>query len=207
MNNFSYVGITLTQQLSFNKMAFEQALKAKRVLISVISQLYEYGQLPQNIFFNIFDTKISPILLYGSEIWGINKLVQPELVHNYACKRYLCVKEKTINAGVRGDCGRFPMFIGAAKRAVKYWCKITKMGDHRLVKKAYNMQKFLDNTGQTNWCSGIRKLLCSNGFGYIWYNQSVLNERSFFKSFVQKLKDQYIQEWQSLINDSSKLIM
>jgi hypothetical protein len=93
VSNFSYVGITLTQPLSLNRMASEQAYKAKRVLISILSQLYDYGQLSPKVFFNIFDTKISPILLYGSEIWGIHKFIQPEIVHNYACKRYLCVKK------------------------------------------------------------------------------------------------------------------
>lgn len=62
----------------------------------------------------------------------------------------MCVGQKTINAVVLGDCGRFPMYINAAKRNIKYWCKILNMGDDRYVKKCYLMMKYLDDFGQ-NW--------------------------------------------------------
>ena len=42
-------------------MAKEQVVKGKRVLIAVLSKLYQYGQLPKDVFFKIFDTKICPV--------------------------------------------------------------------------------------------------------------------------------------------------
>ena len=60
-------------QLSFNRMAIDQATKAKRVLISLLNSLYNLGQLPTDVFFKLVDRKISPVLLYGSEIWGLQK--------------------------------------------------------------------------------------------------------------------------------------
>ena len=59
-------------------MAKEQAVKDKRVLIAVLSKLYQYGQLPKDVFFKMFDTKICPVLLYGSELWGVAKQVTIE---------------------------------------------------------------------------------------------------------------------------------
>ena len=143
--------------------------------------------------------------MYGAEIWGSQKQMPIEIIHNYACKRYMCVNQKTVNAAVLGDCGRFPMFIKAAQRCVKYWCKILKMPDSRLVKKSYLMLKNLDCIGQRNWASDIRKLLCENGFGYIWFDQQIQHEKHFLDIFVQRLKDQYIQEWLTILNTSSKL--
>ena len=29
--------------------------------------------MPVNMLFRIFDTKVKPILLYGSEVWGVRK--------------------------------------------------------------------------------------------------------------------------------------
>ena len=54
---FTYVGVKFTRQLSLIQMAKDQAIKGKRVLISVLSKLYEYGQLTKEVFFKIFDTK------------------------------------------------------------------------------------------------------------------------------------------------------
>ena len=103
-NRFSYVGITFSQKLSLNVMASEQATKAKRVLISILSSLYKYGQLPNDIYFKLFDMKIKPILMYGAEIWGIFPNEMTEIVQRYACKRFLCVNQKSTNAAVMAEC-------------------------------------------------------------------------------------------------------
>ena len=88
---YMYLGMTLSMQLSFNRMAIDQATKEKRVLISLLNSLYNLGQLPKDAFFKLFDRKVSPVLLYGSEIWGFTKREPVEVVHKYTCKRCKCV--------------------------------------------------------------------------------------------------------------------
>ena len=73
--------------------------------------MYNYGQLSREVFFKMFDTKISPILMYGSEIWGIEYRQVVETIHHYACKRYMCVRLNSTNDAVLGECGRFPLNI------------------------------------------------------------------------------------------------
>ena len=121
---FTYVGLNFTLQLSLTQMASEQAVKAKRILISILSKLYNDGQLSREVFFKIFDTKISPILMYGSEIWGIEYRQVVETIHHYACKRYMCVRLNSTNDAVLGECGRFPLNIQCNKRCITYWLKI-----------------------------------------------------------------------------------
>lgn len=53
--------------------------------------------------------------------------------------------------------------------------------------------------------TGIRNLLCNNGFGYIWIAQHVKQEKTFLFKFVSSLKYQLVQEWFGTIRDSSKL--
>ena len=110
VNYFIHLGMTLSMQLSLNRMAIDQATKANQVLISLLNSLYNLGQLPKDFFF-IFDRKVSPVLLYGSEIWGFTKGEAIYVVHRYACKPYMCVGLRACNASVLGDCGRFPMWI------------------------------------------------------------------------------------------------
>lgn len=52
--------------------------------------------------------------------WGTHKQETIEAIHNYACKCYMCVKQKSTNCAVLGDCGRYPIYISAAKRCIKY---------------------------------------------------------------------------------------
>ena len=89
-----YLGMTLTMRLSFNRMAIDQTTKANRVLISLLNSLYNLGQLPKDVFLKLFDGKVSPVWLYGSEIWDFTKRVPTEVVHRYACKRYMYVRLK-----------------------------------------------------------------------------------------------------------------
>ena len=96
------------------------SVKAKKVLLYVLNSLKTYKCLPYDVFFKIFDTKISPILLYGSEIWGINCYQCVESVQIVACKQFLDVQSSTCNDTVMGDLARYPMQIYSAKRCVKY---------------------------------------------------------------------------------------
>ena len=165
VSKFTYVGVTFTSKLSTNIMAADQSVKAKRALIAVMNSLYKCGQLPSSIFFKLFDTKIKPILLYGSELWGYSKRDTTEIVQRYACRRFLCVNQKSCVAPVMAECERFPIYIDTSVRTLKYWLKILHMPEYRLVKKCYNMLKLFDENGKTNWVSHNRTILLSSGFG------------------------------------------
>ena len=67
------------------------------------------------------------------------------------------------------------------------------------------MLKFYADAGVTNWTSCLKHILYSNGFSYVWERQSVVNERQFINSLVQRLKDQHIQQWYASIHRNSKL--
>ena len=104
------------------------------------------------------------------------------------------------------ECRRYPLPINMSKRCICYWLKNLKMQDHGYVKKCYFMQKWYDEAGVSIWVSGIRQLLCKNGFGFIWENQGVENEKQFVSLFIQRLKDQYLQNWHECVRLSAKLV-
>ena len=161
--------------------------------------------LQHKSFFKIFDTKICPMLFYGSELWGLNHYEAVERVHTYACKRYMLAPIHAPNLTIYGDCGRFPMYIYTAKKVIKYWLRILDMPEYRYVKKCYNMMKLYDGLGRQNWVTFLRKHLYENGFGYVWEAQGISNEKLFLTLYLQRLKDQYLQIWYSNCTDSSKL--
>lgn len=48
-------------------------IKAKEMLVAVLNNIYDMLPVNYQTFFNIFDSKINSILLYGAEIWGLEK--------------------------------------------------------------------------------------------------------------------------------------
>ena len=207
VNDFTYVGSLFTNRLSLYKMADAVASKSKNVLNYVLNCLNVLPYLPTGMFFKIFDLKICPILLYGSELWGLVRMTTVEQVQIYACKRLLNVSRLSCNDAIMGDLGRYPMYIFAAKRCMKYWLRLLKLPNTRLVKVCYKMMMHYDNIGHTNWVTFLKNNLLSNGFGYIWHQQYVENEKLFLYQYTERLKNQYIQQWTSNCNDNHKLLL
>ena len=54
-----------------------------------------------------------------------------------------------------------------------------------------------DASGRHNWASDMRILLCSLGFGYAWYEQSVGDEKYFLDLIKERLIDISCHEWHS----------
>ena len=119
--SYKYLGITLTSNLLWNKHTCNSSTQAKKLLIGTFRSLGCLHDLSYNTFFKIFDCKIAPVLLYGSEIWGFQDFSAIESVHLYACKRFLGVKRSTSNVIVYGECGRTPMYIVQYVWIMTYW--------------------------------------------------------------------------------------
>ena len=52
---------------------------------------------------------VSPILCFGSEVWGYEYSSVIESVHNDFCKNFLGVNSSVNNVVALGECGRLPL--------------------------------------------------------------------------------------------------
>ena len=208
VNKYVYLGFTFTTSMSLQESAKQLALKGKRALFDVLRLHSRLEQMTRNTFFKIFDSKIQPILLYSSEVWGV--LVKDnnpiESVHLFACKIFLNVAARTPNKMAYGELGRHPLQIICYIRAIQYWFRLLKMDSERLPNQAYRMLMNLDSNGKCNCASSIRLVLQSLGFGYVWLAQGVTRENCFLRMFKQRLTDVFRQDWMAGINSSDRFI-
>ena len=89
----------------------------------------------------LFSSIVTPILLYGCEVWGphllgrinsfnmfkknifqINSAI--EKLHLKFCKRVLGVHSKSTNMAIYAELGRTPLIVQITKLVVKYWFRI-----------------------------------------------------------------------------------
>ena len=94
----------------------------------------------------IFDTMISPILTYNSEIWGVYAKPdfktwdgsQIEKAHLQFCKRYLEVNNKASNIACRAELGRFSLNIPINQKFSNTFCiyslKMRNLSSNKLFK-------------------------------------------------------------------------
>ena len=73
---------------------------------------------------SLFDKLASPILLYGSEIWGIYNYKEVDKLHIRFYKMVLGVRKQTMNYAVLWELGRLPLSSIAKFIYIKYWLKI-----------------------------------------------------------------------------------
>ena len=85
VDSFCYLGMKFYYNGNFNqaiKTLNEQALKAYNGLLSLFTRV----SLDIKTKLLLFDSKVAPIILYGSEIWGVYDFKEVDKLHVQFCK-------------------------------------------------------------------------------------------------------------------------
>ena len=203
VNNYKYLGYTLTTKISADVALAEYAGRAKRRVIEIFRTLFKLGRLDVKIFFKLFDAQVKPMLLYAGEIWGGISYETIEKVQAFACKKLLNVSLRTPNTMVYGEIGRYPIFIDSIVRVTKYWHKLITMAPDRIPKQAYEREK-LELTKKNGWAKTLKETLEINGFGDVWLNEGAPNMNGFIRAFKQRLIDCDKQKWHNKLTNSDR---
>ena len=138
------------------------------------------GYLPLNVAFKLFDSKVLPILCYGSEIWGSQIWSDIEIVQNQFCKYVLGLGSRSVNVAALAECGRKPLYVHYMTKCIKYWLKLLSMEPRRYPKVCYKMLLNFQN---------VIEFSQFTGFGDAWQNQGVGNDKLFITLFEQRITD------------------
>ena len=148
------------------------------------------------LMIKLFDAPlISPILLHGSEIWGVDcndqiEKDQAELVQIKFLKCLLSVNKYCSNNARRAETGRFPIKNEAQYRNFKFWLTLTKHPKHKLSQVVYNDMKSRMN--KELWSQKIKRVLHQIGLEYLW-TKAHENDIGIMNIIKQRLKDIELQ--------------
>ena len=85
VNKFSYLGIVFTPGGSFSEAQATLADQAQKAIFAMNRYLNKFVNLTP--YLDLFDKLITPILNYGSEVWGFAKSMHIERVHLLFCQK------------------------------------------------------------------------------------------------------------------------
>lgn len=204
VNSYKYLGLTFSTRHSFTVAMDEAKLRGKKVTNDILCTLKKIGCNSPVVFFKLFDSQVVPLLLYASEIWGYKSYKQIEQVHLYACKRFLHVRNKTINDVVYGELGRYPLWITSITRCIKYWFRLLKQSNVRYSKKAYNTLLSMHDKGHITWATRIKNILCEHGFEQVWLF-GCGNETELMKELKTRLASNFYHNWRNHLDSSAHL--
>ena len=200
-----YLGLLFSSNGLFSKTQSTLAEQANKAVFHLHRVLVRFKRLPLSAILDLFDKLVTPILCYGCELWGFHTSPDIERVHLSFCKRILCVKKSSQNDFVYGLLGRYPMQITRHCRIISYWLKIVSGNKPLYVNHVYQSAVTrMTNTPSRNWAYDVKQLLCTSGFGDVWYNQGVSDPESFIKAFKCRLCDMFNQTWSGRLYQSPR---
>ena len=206
VNNFSYLGMLFNYNGKFNVTQKHIAAQGKKALFCLMKEVQKHNFNVPTLL-SLFDTYVSPVLNYCSEIWGYMKAQEIEKIHTMFLKRLLGVKRSTSNDMIYSETGRLPLIVNRKFNMLKYWLKLTRT-ENCVLKNIYEMTlRSCNHQNNKNWSAEIRDILISIGLVDVWQQQRVENERLFLYLAKQSLKDLAYQKIDSFINNSNKCIL
>ena len=93
VRNFKYLGIIFTAGGSFSETQNTLSGQAQKAIFKLNKYLYRCTFISPKHKMELFDKLVTPILNYGSEVWGFIQGKSIERVHLQFCKQLLGVKK------------------------------------------------------------------------------------------------------------------
>ena len=159
------------------------------------------GPLPPNIMCYLFNSLIRPILLYGSDIWGINKAGK-ETIDKVFLRYMRCVlgvKCTTSNIITIGECGEMPPSVYADINTLCYAERLKNIPDTAIVKQVYLELKQLNENGFKTWVTAVQQT--ANSYGI---NKSFSSESAFKKYCKDLVFTEYKKRWKSDLTNTEQ---
>lgn len=204
VQHYTYLGLNHSTQLTWGPALHKLCQQAQRNLAVIYKLEQYYKNVPINIMLELFEKLVSPILMYGAEIWGYKQMNCIERIQTRFCKHILGLSKTACDAAALGECGKKRLKVLYFSKCIKYWLKLCCLPDNRLNKRCYGMLKNYDEAGRVTWATHIKMLLSRYGFGFVWEEQGVGDIDAFMYIFKERVSDCSDQEWSSEINDMSK---
>lgn len=217
VKEFSYLGITFSISGSFSNAIQTLKDKASKAMHPLVDTVFKFS-LGVSTSMNLFDKLIQPIVLYGSEVWGVLSHHQlrsiskdPNLFCKYLLdsptekpklkfsKLILGLKRNTSTLAVYGDLGATPSTLNSILRVIKFWHRIVQIDDNTLVKKAFLESTSLpDNL--SNWLTTVKTTLNLLGLSSIWNNPSSFSEKEVCRKLKYESAALFKKFWHSEIS-------
>ena len=125
---YKYLGFKFTPSSEITSGLSDLKDRAMKAFYKIKRKMGPSFQTFPLLTLKLFDTLIKPILLYGSDFWGILKLPKNnpfEILHLQCCKQVLGVQKQTTNIGVLLELGQIPLHHYAVKNGLKNWVRLT----------------------------------------------------------------------------------
>ena len=220
VKTIKYLGFSISaKNCNFLPTLDDLSVRANRALFSLNSK-YKLSKLLKRLALKIFNTLITPILLYGSEVWGpfmdfdylTWNTCKIERVHTQFIKRLLGCNIQTSNIMARAEVGARPLLLNIIKGVIGYTNNII----NRPNSTAHAAFKYeCENDTSPNFSNYLQKFrfpnilekskpetakICCDAYDRHWWEQ--INNSSKARSYVTFKTTVYYEKYLDLIENT-----
>ena len=131
VEEYTYLGVTFNYNGLFKKALNKQITQARKAMFALLAKA-KYLKLPIDITCELFQRTVTPVLLYGCEIWGPSDIKDIEIFHRSFLRILLKTFKFTPNCMLYGETGVTNMNICINSRMINFWAKL-KFGDQNKI--------------------------------------------------------------------------
>jgi hypothetical protein len=209
VTQYKYLGIELTRTLKWNPYIKRILEKAKRNMTQALAMGIRGGFMSIRLANIVWMSLVRSIIEYGCEIWGEKDVVEFEQLQLNMGKRILRCGSRTSDEVVRGELGWERQKARRDEMRLRYWGKITRMEDDRIVKIIYRESRRRmeaeedartrgENVVMTNtWCRYTRKLMKELHFEQEWAEETVPPEEEWNEILRERIHDREQVKWRT----------
>ena len=197
-----YLGILLAGSHSYSKHKSLAVSKGMRALFSLSKFYFRNKNLPVKTFLQLFHSLIQPVVLYGSEIWGVlfrkSEMICGEGSINWSsdldkpavrfAKLIMGLPRGAPNSSTLLDLGLTRSHAVAFSRAISYWNRISRKTEGSIMRDCLTHQVNMINDGKKPWLLYIKNILERTGLGeYFERESSTFHPKILLSNFKDKI--------------------
>ena len=134
VNNYTYLGVNISYNLSFKKHLENKLSSSKMAISSTWSKYIANPKISHKNKLKIFNAAARSIMLYGSQIWGYERYDSVEKLFRYFIKKMFILPSNTPNYVLYLETSYETLFITTIKLHFSYINRILALNSNRLPK-------------------------------------------------------------------------
>jgi hypothetical protein len=198
VDEYKYLGFIVDKNMTFEKGSATLAESGGRALSCILNKLKGLKGAGYNTYTRLYNAGVTPILDYGSEIWGYKASKKIDYVQNRAIRYFLGIPKSAPNIGIQCELGWTLSKIRRYIKMLSLWNKLVNMTDDRLTKIIFNYDYL---KGDQNWSAEMEQLFNFLDMTDVYDNQLVCN----IDDCKRILRDKMHIEWEESIQCCRKL--
>ena len=149
---------------------------------------------------------ITPILLYGTEVWGCENA---DIIDQFYLKFCKSLLQTTPSVMIYGELGTTPLHLKIKSRVSSFLYRTVSGSKDKIYYKLYQLMHYLHENDlfHSDLIKTVHNTLNTKGLYDIWLSHDTFYSQAAFKNKVKtRISAQFKQEWKSNIGKSEKCL-